>query len=76
MVEIEASLNNYVDFLSPEDLVQSCLDQMGAMEISESSRTSLVSYGESLIKSPDVNREHAVEEMLRMVAASPEFQKG
>ena len=73
---IEASLNNYVNFPSSEDLVQSCLDQMGAMEISESSRTSLVSYGESLIKSPDVDKEHAVEEMLRMVAASPEFQRG
>ncbi|MDA1348977.1 MAG: DUF1800 domain-containing protein [Chloroflexi bacterium] len=60
---------------SPERLVQSCLDQLGAIEVSEPTRAVLLAHAENL-KSSSGGHENAVGEMLRLVASTPEFQKG
>jgi uncharacterized protein (DUF1800 family) len=65
--------------LSPERLVQGCLDEMGAISVSDSTRSTLVGFAagsaEQTAGEPEENAERRVAEMLRMVAASPDFQR-
>ena len=59
--------------VSPEGLVDQCLDQMGAIRLSDATMTALVaSASEVGGEGPQV---HKVAEMLQLVAATPEFQR-
>jgi hypothetical protein len=60
---------------SPQRLVQGCLDQLGAIEVSEPTRAVLLAHAENLDPESG-DHKHAVAEMLRLVASTPEFQKG
>lgn len=66
--------------LSPEKLVDSCLDMMGPVEVSQSTRSELVAHaaegGEILIGSSDENVPSIkrVKQMLQLVASTREFQ--
>ena len=57
---------------SPEQMVQGCLDQMGAVEVSDETRTALVDHAAKLAGQPS---EAQVAEMLRLVTSTPEFQR-
>ncbi len=66
--------------VSPEQLVDGCLEQMGALSLSETSRAALLKQasegGELRIETGNGGRsEDKVAEMLRMVAATPDFQR-
>ena len=61
---------------SPEGLVQGCLDQLGAIEVSGPTRTVLVEHAEKLATASVDETKRAVGEVLRLVASTPEFQKG
>ena len=75
-------LANTGDVVSPAGLVQGCLNQMGAVRVSEETRSALVGFAEQggdLDADAGEDDGHAVTrvaEMLRMVAATPEFQRG
>lgn len=71
----DRSLADAEGVASPERLVQGCLDQLGAIEVSEPTRAVLLTHAENLNSSSDGD-EHAIGEMLRLVASTPEFQKG
>ena len=63
--------------VSPEQLVQGCIDQLGAVQVSDATRTNLVKHaarGGALSRSDDEAAQRAGE-MLQMVAATPEFQR-
>ena len=57
----------------PESLVQRCLDEMGAISVSDDTRASLVQYAQAA----DINAEsgEGVRELMEMVAATPDFQR-
>ncbi len=65
--------------LSPEDLVQGCLDQLGAISVSDNTRSALVEFAAR--RGPITWREDIglatsrVVEMFQMVAATPDFQR-
>ena len=61
------------DATSPQEIVQSCLDQMGAIEVSDETRSILVDHASEL---ENGEREGKFAEILRMVSATPEFQRG
>ena len=63
---------------SPERLLHGCLDQMGAIELSEPTMEALTEHASRLVdmEGPDAMPERKVAEMLRMVASTPEFQRG
>ena len=67
------------DTISPERLVDGCLDQMGAVAVSEDSRASLLKFassgGDLHTAEPDDKARQRVAEMLQLVAATPEFQR-
>ena len=69
------------DVISPESLVDGCLDQMGAIRVSEETRSVLVefaSHGGDLhlgTEGPDDKTRQRVAEIFQMVAATPEFQR-
>ena len=57
---------------SPAHMVQGCLDQMGAVEVSDETRTALVDHASKLVGQAG---EDQVAEMLRLVTSTPEFQR-
>ena len=67
---------------SPERLVQACLDQMGAIEVSEATQSTIVEHASRIgEREPEEDGhngrfERTAAEILRMVAATPEFQRG
>ena len=66
--------------VTPEGLVQGALDQMGAISVSESTRAALVDFASpegdlSLGGGPSGRDRERVVEMLRLVAATPDFQR-
>ena len=61
---------------SPESMVQGCLDQMGAMEVSQATRSALAEHATKLGDETEHQGEIGVAQMLRLVASTPEFQRG
>ena len=67
--------------VSPERLVQGCLDQMGALSVSEHTRASLVEFaskeGDLQLDEagPDEHAQQRVADLLKLAAAAPEFQR-
>ncbi len=61
---------------SPERLVQGCLDQLGAIRVTDATRSIMLDHAASLADLPDSEAERAVGEVLRIAASTPEFQKG
>ena len=67
--------------ISPEGLVDSCLDQMGARTVSDDTRESLLAFaskrGDLEVggREPDEEAQRRVAEMLQLVAATTEFQR-
>ena len=67
--------------ISPEGLVDACLDQMGARTVSDDTRESLLAFaskrGDLEIggREPDEEAQRRVAEMLQLVAATTEFQR-
>ena len=57
----------------PEDLVQEALDQMGAFEVSTDTRAALVEFAGQTNGESQPRRKAA--DLLRLVAAAPDFQK-
>ncbi len=70
---IDSLENKLGDATSPQEIVQSCLDQMGAIEVSEETRSILVEHAAEL---ENEKRDGKFAEILRMVSATPEFQRG
>ena len=70
------------DVVSPADLVQGCLEQMGAVRVSGETRSALVRFAEqggdleADAGEDDAEAVTRVAQMLRMVASTPEFQRG
>ena len=67
------------DVISPEGLVDACLDQMGAISVSQETRRALLKFasaGGDLHLAPDMDEEarQRVVGMFQVAAASPEFQ--
>ena len=69
------------DSASPEGLVQRCLEEMGALQLSEDSMAALVQHAseaDEIGRNTDGDRRQGadrVAEMLRLVAATPDFQR-
>ena len=67
--------------ISPEGLVDACLDQMGARTVSDDTRESLLAFaskrGDLDVAGPEPDEEaqRRVAEMLQLVAATTEFQR-
>ena len=67
--------------ISPEGLVEGCLDQLGGISVSESTRSALVEFasrGEVLRSStagPDEETQQRVAQVLQLVASCHEFQR-
>ena len=57
----------------PEDLVQEALDQMGAFDVSTDTRAALVEFAGQTNGESEPRRKAA--DLLRLVAAAPDFQK-
>lgn len=63
--------------LSPEQLVDSCLDLMGPLDVTEASKTELVAYAQEagdLDCSTDANCEVRITELLQLIVSLREFQ--
>ncbi|MCH6574496.1 MAG: DUF1800 family protein [Bacteroidetes bacterium] len=67
--------------ISPEGLVEACLDQVGALAVSDDTRRELVDFasigGEVRLgsESPDEGARQRIVEVLQMVASTQEFQR-
>ena len=65
--------------LSPEELVDRCLDLIGPLEVSDATRTALVTFaaktGPLRLADGDRAAEQRVGEMLQMIVATREFQR-
>ena len=67
--------------ISPEGLVDACLDQMGARTVSDDTKESLLAFAskrgdlEVAGREPDEEAQRRVAEMLQLVAATTEFQR-
>ena len=78
---IERIGDNQGSVFSPEGLVDACLDQVGAMSVSDDTRRVLVDFaslgGELQLDSSslDDNARHRIAEVLQMVASTQEFQR-
>ena len=57
----------------PEGLVQRCLDEMGAISVSDDTRAALVQYAQA--SDIDMQSGEGVGELMEMVAATPDFQR-
>jgi hypothetical protein len=57
------------DHLSPDQLVDLCLDQMGAISVPDETRDGLVRFAEE-----GRHSRQSVEDLLRLTASTPEFQ--
>ena len=72
---------DYGGVLSPDRLVQGCLDLMGAISVSENTRSALVEHasraGDLRLSEPGPGEEpgRRVAEMVQLVATTPEFQR-
>ena len=60
--------------VSPEMLVDACLDQVGAIQVSEDTRRELVDFA-SVAGSADSVGDGRIAEVLQMVASTHEFQR-
>lgn len=78
---IERIADNKGSVFSPEALVDACLDQVGAMSVSDDTRRVLVDFASlgSEVQfdsgSLDDNARHRIAEVLQMVASTQEFQR-
>ena len=78
---IEGVWSSGEDTISPEGLVDACLDQLGARTVPEDTRASLLDFAskggdlEVAGPEPDEAGQHRVAEMLQLVAATTEFQR-
>ncbi len=76
---IERLMEEAGEAISPERLVQGCLGQMGAISVSRSTRSALVGFAagneEPEAGEPAEKTERRAAELLRMVAATPDFQR-
>ena len=67
--------------LAPERLVEECLNQMGAISVSDETRSALVEFaskgGDLQVGTTglDEGARRRIAEMLRVAAATPEFQR-
>ena len=67
--------------ISPERLVDGCLDQMGAISVSQESRDVLIQFaseqGDLTVDSPDANghADRRVTDTMQVIAATHEFQR-
>ena len=66
--------------ISPSELVDRCLDEIGMVSVSDETRSSLVSYATAegdVIAGPEVDNETSerVAQLLQMIAATHEFQR-
>ena len=66
--------------ISPSELVDRCLDEIGMVSVSDETRSSLVSYATAegdVIAGPEVDSETSerVAQLLQMIAATHEFQR-
>ena len=64
--------------LTPEGLIQGCLDQMGPIDVSPDSRAALLRHASEdgdVHLNGDGSGRRRVAEMLRLVAATPDFQR-
>ena len=66
------------DVVSPEQLVDRCLDQMGAIQVTEETRSTLLQFASTLgdVGVQDDEPHEKVAQMLRVAASTPEFQRG
>ena len=78
---IERIISTEERVISPEGLVDACLDQVGAMSVSDDTRRVLIDFaslgGEAQLGSgnPDDNTRKRIAVVLQMVASSHEFQR-
>ena len=67
--------------VSPERLVDACLDQIGAVSVSENTRSSLVDFAAKIgnvrlgTEKSGEDAQRKVSGMLQMIATTPEFQQ-
>ena len=66
--------------ISPPELVDRCLDEIGVITVSDETRSSLVDYATAegdIVAGPEVNEETSerVAQLLQMIAATHEFQR-
>ena len=57
----------------PEALIQRCLDELGAISVSDDTRAALVQYAQAA--DIDVQSGEGLDELMEMVAATPDFQR-
>ena len=66
--------------VSPERLVQDCLELMGAIRVSDDTRSALLGFaskgGDLEGNASEPNTQRRVADMLQLVASTPEFQRG
>jgi hypothetical protein len=78
---IESITSNGETTISPEGLVDRCLDQMGAISVSDETRTVLTEFasrGGDLqlgATGPDETTRQRVTDVLQLVASTQEFQR-
>ena len=62
--------------ITPANLVEACLDQLGAFQVSESTRNELTRYAEALgdLKFDQTGSEQRVAEMLQLMVSTREYQ--
>ena len=65
------------DVVSPESLVDRCLDQMGAMRVTEETRSTLLEFASTLgdVRVREEEAQGKVAQMLRVAGATREFQR-
>ena len=78
---IEEITTSEHETVSPERLVDACLDQMGAISVSDGTRSALVDFavkeGDLRLgtEGPDEDARRRVGGMLQVIAATPDFQR-
>ena len=65
------------DVVSPEHLVDRCLDQMGAIWVKEETRSTLLEFASSIgdVRVKEDGAQDKVAQMLRVAGATREFQR-
>ena len=65
------------DVVSPEQLVDRCLDQMGAMQVTEETRSTLLNFASTVgdVRASEEEARGKVAQMLGVAAATTEFQR-
>ena len=77
---IERVATNGGSAISPSELVDRCLDEIGVISVSDETRASLVDYATAegdIVAGPQVDQETSerVAQLLQMIAATHEFQR-